>query len=240
VAPTSSTSSRSTRNSVSSTSRPSSPAPCARRWATHERWTVGRPHEVAIVGHEVLGDACPLCPGDGCLTHPQRRRCRRITDASLYTCPETAHSRFTLRRRRGAVAEAVLARARPRVNANRANARKRLARLEQQIKQFRVENRGAAAPARSVRRATVRRASTRRATARSRQHHTTAPIVEFLNKHPQSTTGDLAKSLNLDPESVSTSLNQLVIAGDIESTLTATATPTDATRRDRRQRPLRT
>jgi predicted Rossmann fold nucleotide-binding protein DprA/Smf involved in DNA uptake len=113
----------------------------------------------------------------------------------------------------GAVAEAVLARARPRLNAN---ARKRLARLDQQIKQFRVENRGAAAPARSVRRATARRASTRRATARRRQHDTTAPIVEFLNKHPQSTAGDLAKSLNLDPESVSTSLNQLVIAGDIE------------------------
>jgi predicted Rossmann fold nucleotide-binding protein DprA/Smf involved in DNA uptake len=113
----------------------------------------------------------------------------------------------------GAVAEAVLARARPRLNAN---ARKRLARLDQQIKQFRVENRGAVAPARSVRRATARRASTRRATARRRQHDTTAPIVEFLNKHPQSTAGDLAKSLNLDPESVSTSLNQLVIAGDIE------------------------
>lgn len=113
----------------------------------------------------------------------------------------------------GAVAEAVLARARPRLNAN---ARKRLARLDQQIKQFRVENRGAAAPARSVRRATARRASTRRATARRRQHDTTAPILEFLNKHPQSTAGDLAKSLNLDPESVSTSLNQLVIAGDIE------------------------
>src|SRR5665811_43982 len=80
----------------------------------------------------------------------------------------------------GAVAEAVLARARPRLNAN---ARKRLARLDQQIKQFRVENRGAAAPARSVRRATARRASTRRATARRRQHDTTAPIVEFLNKH---------------------------------------------------------
>jgi hypothetical protein len=50
----------------------------------------------------------------------------------------------------GAVAEAVLARAWPRLNAERANARKRLARLEQQITEFRVENRGAAAPARSV------------------------------------------------------------------------------------------
>jgi predicted Rossmann fold nucleotide-binding protein DprA/Smf involved in DNA uptake len=116
----------------------------------------------------------------------------------------------------GAVAEAVLARARPRLNADRANARKRLARLEQQIKQFRVENRGADAPARSVRRATARRASARRATARRRRHDPTAPIMEFLNKHPQSTAGDLAKSLNLDPESVSTSLNKLVIAGNID------------------------
>ena len=29
------------------------------------RRAVGRRHEVAIVGHEVLGDACPVCPGDG-------------------------------------------------------------------------------------------------------------------------------------------------------------------------------
>src|SRR5450755_3420413 len=90
----------------------------------------------------------------------------------------------------GAVAEAVLARARPRRNADRAHARKRLARLEQQIKQFRVEIRAAASPAppaRSVRRSTARRASTRRAAARSRQHDTTARIIEFLTGHPQST-----------------------------------------------------
>jgi predicted transcriptional regulator len=117
----------------------------------------------------------------------------------------------------GAVADAVLARARPRrVTADRADARKHLARLEQQIKQFRREDRAAAAPARSVRRATARRASTRRATARSRQSDTTARIVKFLTRHPQSTTGDLARSLNLDPESVSTSLNQLENAGDIK------------------------
>ena len=123
-------------------------------------------------------------------------------------------SRYTVDE--GAVAEAVLARARSRLDTDRASARKRLARLEQQIKQFRVENRGAAAPARSVRRATARRASARRATARRRQHDTAAPIMEFLKGHPQSTAGDLAKSLNLDPQSVSTCLNQLVIAGDIE------------------------
>jgi predicted transcriptional regulator len=116
-----------------------------------------------------------------------------------------------------AVAEAVLARAKPRrVNADRADVRKHLARLEQQIKQFRGDNRAAAAPARSVRRATARRASTRRATARSLQHDTTARIIGFVARHPQSTAGDLAKALNLDPESVSACLNQLANAGDIK------------------------
>lgn len=116
-----------------------------------------------------------------------------------------------------AVADALLARARPRrVSAGRANARKHLARLEQQLKQSRDENRVTAAPARSVRRATARRASTRRATARSRERDTTARIIKFLTRHPQSTTGDLARSLNLDPESVSTSLKELANAGDIK------------------------
>jgi hypothetical protein len=143
----------------------------------------------------------------------------------------------------GAVAEAVLTRARPRLNADRARARNRLARLEQQIKQFRVENRAAAPsapPARSVRRATARRASTRRATARSLRRDPIAPIMEFLAIHPQSTAGDLAKSLNLDPESVSTCLNQLVSAGDIEKRAHGYSTlqPTRL-RRYRRPRPLR-
>jgi predicted transcriptional regulator len=102
------------------------------------------------------------------------------------------------------------------VNADRANAPKHLARLEQQIKQFRGENRATAAPARSVRRATARRASTRRAAARSRQSDTTARIIKFLTRHPQSTTGDLARKLNLNPETVSTSLNQLANSGDIK------------------------
>jgi predicted transcriptional regulator len=116
----------------------------------------------------------------------------------------------------GAVADAVLARARPRVNADRASARRHLARLEQQITKFRVENRAAATSARSVRRATARRASTRRAAARARQSDATAHIVAFLTTHPQSTAGDLAKRLNLDPESVATRLNQLTKAGEIK------------------------
>ena len=56
----------------------------------------------------------------------------------------------------GAVAEAVLARARPRLNADRANALRRLAVLEWPIKQLRVEKRPAAAPAAPARRAPAR------------------------------------------------------------------------------------
>ena len=75
----------------------------------------------------------------------------------------------------------------------------------------------AAAPARSVRRATARRASNRRATARSRHGDSEASIIiDFLAKHPESTAGDAAKGLNLDPGSVSARLTQLAKAGEIE------------------------
>jgi hypothetical protein len=75
--------------------------------------------------------------------------------------------------------------------------------------------RGPAAPIRSVRRATARRASSRRAYARSRQSDSDASIVDFLTDHPRSTVGDLAKSLNLDPEHVATCLTHLTSAGEI-------------------------
>jgi hypothetical protein len=73
----------------------------------------------------------------------------------------------------------------------------------------------AAAPARSVRRATARRASIRRATARRRQNDPEASIIDFLARHPGSTAGDLAKRLNLDPESVSHRLTQLAKTDEI-------------------------
>ena len=73
----------------------------------------------------------------------------------------------------------------------------------------------AAAPARSIRRATARRASTRRAYARSRQRDNEASIIGFLATHPRSTIGDLAKGLNLDPEHVATCLTQLTGSGEI-------------------------
>jgi hypothetical protein len=62
----------------------------------------------------------------------------------------------------------------------------------------------------------ARRASTRRATARSRQGDTKAAITEYLKKHPGSTAGDLAKGLNLQPNSVSTRLTQMAKAGEIK------------------------
>jgi hypothetical protein len=87
------------------------------------------------------------------------------------------------------------------LEAERAEVQKHLAWLERQIKDFHAYSGGsaAAAPARSVRRATARRASNRRATARSRQGDTKASIIDFLAQHPGSTAGDLAKGLNLNP-----------------------------------------
>ena len=104
------------------------------------------------------------------------------------------------------------------LEAERAEVQKHLAWLEQQINEFHAYSGGsaAAAPARSVRRATARRASTRRATARSRQGDTKASIIDFLAQHPGSTAGDLAKGLNLNPGSVSSRLTQLAKSGEIK------------------------
>lgn len=104
------------------------------------------------------------------------------------------------------------------LEAERAEVQQRLAWLDQQIKEFDAYNDGsaAAAPARSVRRATARRASTRRATARGLQSDTKASIIDFLAQHPGSTAGDLAKGLNLNPASASTRLTQLAKAGEIK------------------------
>jgi predicted transcriptional regulator len=78
------------------------------------------------------------------------------------------------------------------------------------------EHHSAAAPARSVRRATARRASNRRATARTHQVDTNARIIDFLARHAGSTAGDLAKGLNLNLEEVSTHLTQLAETGKIK------------------------
>jgi hypothetical protein len=83
-----------------------------------------------------------------------------------------------------------------------------------------VDNGGwaAAAPARSVRRATARLASTRRATARNRQDDSETRVIDFLAQHPGSTAGGIAKGLNLDPANVSSHLTQLAKAGEIKKT----------------------
>ena len=109
---------------------------------------------------------------------------------------------------------------------------------DQQSTEFHADDGGstAAAPARSRRRATARRASNRRATARSRQSDTEASIIDFLTQHPGSTVGDLAKGLNLDPESVSTRLTQLAKTGEIEKASHGYHTTQPA--RPRHQRPL--
>jgi Wax ester synthase-like Acyl-CoA acyltransferase domain/MarR family len=89
---------------------------------------------------------------------------------------------------------------------------------ERRVKESHARDSGsaAAAPARSVRRATARRASNRRATARTRQGDTEARIIEFLARHPGSTAGDLARGLNVNPGSVSIRLTQLSKAGEIK------------------------
>ena len=104
------------------------------------------------------------------------------------------------------------------LEAERAEVQQHLAWLDQQIQEFDAHNGRAptAVPARSVRRATARRASTRRAAARSLQGDTKASIIAFLDRHPGSTAGDLAKGLNLNPGTVSTRLTQLAKAGEIK------------------------
>jgi hypothetical protein len=86
--------------------------------------------------------------------------------------------------------------------------------LESEVSELDLE----AAPARSVRRATARRASRRRAIARSRQGDPEAAVIAFLVQHPGSTTGGVAKGLNLSCGSVSTRLTQLANAGEIKKT----------------------
>jgi DNA-binding MarR family transcriptional regulator len=72
------------------------------------------------------------------------------------------------------------------------------------------------ATSRSRRRATARRASHRRATAREHQRDTEADIIGFLTRHGESTVGDTAKGVGLNPARVGAHLTQLVNAGEIE------------------------
>ena len=68
---------------------------------------------------------------------------------------------------------------------------------------------------RSARRATARRASSRRAVARQRKDDVEGLIVAYLKYHPQSTTGDIAKGLNVDRGRIAAGVSHLVRARKI-------------------------
>jgi hypothetical protein len=70
-------------------------------------------------------------------------------------------------------------------------------------------------PQRSARRATARRASERRATARQRKDDVDGRIIEYVKDHPKSTTGDIAKGLNVDRGTVAAGLSHIARAGDV-------------------------
>ena len=67
-------------------------------------------------------------------------------------------------------------------------------------------------PQRSARRATARRASNR--SARSRKDQLEERIIEYLDDHPLSTTGDLAKGLNADRAKVAAGRSHIARAGE--------------------------
>jgi hypothetical protein len=69
-------------------------------------------------------------------------------------------------------------------------------------------------PRRSARRATARRASSRRATARERKDDVEGRIVEYLKDHDRSTTGEIAKALNADRDTIAAGLSHIARAGD--------------------------
>ena len=73
----------------------------------------------------------------------------------------------------------------------------------------------AVVPQRSARRATARRASRRRATARQHKDDVEGRIVEYLKDHPHSTTGDIAKGLNADRDTIAAGLSHVARASDI-------------------------
>jgi hypothetical protein len=110
------------------------------------------------------------------------------------------------------------------LEAERAEVHARLEWLDQRISEFREDiarrvdsdaHTTPAPPVRSGRRATAKRASARRAVARSVKRDLTEDIIQFLQKHPGSTAGDVAKGLNLDRNSVAGRLAVMSKAGDI-------------------------
>jgi hypothetical protein len=70
-------------------------------------------------------------------------------------------------------------------------------------------------PQRSTRRATARRASSRRATARQPKDDVDGRIVEYLKDHPQSTTGDIAKGLNANRDTIAAGVSHIARASNV-------------------------
>jgi hypothetical protein len=70
-------------------------------------------------------------------------------------------------------------------------------------------------PPRSARRATAGRASSRRATARERKDDVEGRIIEYRTDHPQSTTGDIAKALNANRDTIAAGLSHIARASDV-------------------------
>jgi hypothetical protein len=75
------------------------------------------------------------------------------------------------------------------------------------------------APQRSTRRATARRASNRRATARQHKDDIDGRIVEYVKEHPRSTTGDMAKGLNANRDTIAAEISHMVRAGELTKEL---------------------
>ena len=73
----------------------------------------------------------------------------------------------------------------------------------------------AAVPQRSTRRATARRASSRRATARRHKDDIDGRIIGYVKEHPQGTTGDIAKELNADRETIAAEVSNMVRSGEL-------------------------
>ena len=80
-----------------------------------------------------------------------------------------------------------------------------------------------AVPRRSARRATARRASARRATARQRHDDIEGRVIDYLQEHPQSTTGDIAKGLNANRGAIAAGVSHMVLAREVTKAATGYA-----------------
>jgi predicted transcriptional regulator len=92
----------------------------------------------------------------------------------------------------------------------------RLGLLEAQVEAADADAADAGVPARSLRRATARRASKRRAQTRALKPDTKSSVLEFLAAHPGSTAGEVAKGIDVNRSTVSSSLAQLSTLGRIQ------------------------